>query len=117
MSGAVNLAEHMQKLQAGFSVRDFLLDLQNYYLEAVKNGIYLMPYSNSIDRIEDIVINLDGQFGHFGKRVKSLLILPDEDVDFNDILPNPEQLPCTKKATIVRDADGVERLLLEIKDN
>jgi len=116
MSGIVNLAEHLQKLPAGFSVRDFLLDLQNYYLEAIKDGIYLMPDSNSIADIEEIVINLDGQFGNFGKKVKSLLILPDEDIDFDDILPHPEQLACMKNASIVRDADGVERMLLEVKD-
>ncbi|MCQ2230134.1 MAG: hypothetical protein MJZ13_10385 [Bacteroidales bacterium] len=116
MSGIVNLAEHLQKLPAGFSVRDFLLDLQNYYLEAINNGIYMMPSSDSISDIEEIVINLDGQFGDFSKKVKSLLILPDEDIEFDEILPDPEQLPCMKNAKIIRDADGVERLFLEVKE-
>lgn len=115
MSGMVDIAQHLQKLKPGFSVRDLLVDLQNYFLEATANGFRIMPDQDSIRNVEEIEISLGQSFSSFGLQVIAMQILPDEDVEIQVVVPDAMSIPSVSSSTITRDADGVERIQLNFK--
>ncbi|MCQ2203493.1 MAG: hypothetical protein MJZ15_03510 [Bacteroidales bacterium] len=115
MSGIVDISKNLMGLEPGFTVRDLLVNMQNYYLEATPMGFRIMPDVESIRDVEEIFVNLGHSFGNFGLRVVSMEILPDEDVEMTDVIPDAMAIPCVAASSITRDADGVERILLTFK--
>ena len=115
MNTISNISELLKSMKVGFTVRDLLVNVQNYYLEAAKNGVMVRPDVDSLENIEEIYVGLGQSFGNFGIRVKMMEILPDEDVEFDDILPDVDSYECVASHVITRDADGVERMILNMK--
>lgn len=115
MSGIVDIAQVLMNLEPGFSVRDLLVDIQNYFLEATPLGFRIMPDIDSIRDVEEIKIGLDHSFGNFGLRVVSMEILPDEDVEMDEVIPDASSIPCVASSSVTRDEDGVERIMLTFK--
>lgn len=109
------LLEILNNMHEGFTVRDFLIDIQNYFLEAGKDGVMFRPDINSLPDVEEIFIGLGESFGNFGLKVKYLEVLPDEDVEVDELLPDADKLPCVSSAVVNRDSDGVERIFLTMK--
>ena len=115
MVKSINLQEHLHGLKPGFSIRDFLLDVQNYFLEGDKDSVRMMPSSDSLKDVEEIIIGLESRFCGFNLRVKELLILPDENVAVSTLLPEMDSIKCVGLCKVERDEDGVERIRLTIK--
>ncbi len=111
----VDISQHLMKLKPGFSVRDLLVDLQNYFLEATVDGFRIMPDQDSIRDVEEIQINLGQSFSSFGLPVVAMQILPDEDIEPQEVVADALSIPSVSSSTIMRDADGVERILLNFK--
>ncbi len=115
MSGMVDISQHLKKLKPGFSVRDLLVDLQNYFLEATVDGFRIMPDQDSIRDVEEIQITLGRSFSSFELPVVAMQILPDEDIEMDSVLPDIASIPSVSSSAVTRDADGVERIQLQFK--
>lgn len=74
-----DLIETLQKVCRGFNLRDLLIDMQNYYLEAADNGVLFISGENSLEGIEKMYINLGGRFNNFSGIVKSIYITFKEE--------------------------------------
>lgn len=109
------LLEILNDMPEDFTVRDFLIDIQNYFLEAGENGVMFRPDVNSLPDVEEIYIGLGQSFGNFGLKVLTLEVLPDEGVEIDDLLPGVDKLACISSVVVNRDSDGVERVLLTMK--
>lgn len=64
----------MSRLQEGFSLRDFLIDMQNYYLEAAEDGVLFMSGEDSLKDVEQMHVDLGGAFCNFSKIVRSITL-------------------------------------------
>lgn len=98
-----DISHIMQRLQSGFCLRDLLIDMQNYYLEAADNGVLFISGEDSLADVDEMLIDLGGAFDGFAKSVRSAEIKVKAGVDVEQFVGR------LKMASVV---SGVEQQMI-----
>lgn len=114
MNKVYDIHEILQSLSPGFSMRDMLLLMSNYFLEADGNSVKLIPAHNSLPGVSHITIELPQAFGHFGLSVQRLTIHAADGFDADYIMPDGMDFGCAKAACTLTDDEGNEQIRIDI---
>lgn len=80
----------------GFSLRDLLIGMQNYYLEAAENGVQFITGEDSLSEVEQMYIDLGSSFCNFSKTVKAITLSLKAGIDVMSMRKRMEQLSIVK---------------------
>lgn len=114
MIQSIHLQQAFSGLIPPILVRDISLSSPNCFIEADKDHLIFTPFENALADVEQMILVIEGMFVNFEVPVKSIVILPNEEVSIDDYAARFTSLPFVKSMQTETDADGVSRLCLSL---
>lgn len=76
----------VSEIRQGTELRDFLMDYENYYLEACNNYALLTPEFITLTNVERLYIDLHSPFASFHMPIFGFIVVPSHHVSVSELM-------------------------------